>query len=68
METYCVCCKKNANVSSSFRKTKQNRLILLANCVVCGKKKSSLIKNKRLHNFNKISNDSFKINKIISFY
>ena len=60
--------KKTSNVSSSFRKTKQNRLILLTNCVVCGKKKSTLIKNKKLHNFNKISNDLFKINKIIRFY
>ena len=29
METYCVSCKKyTANQSSSFRKTKQNRLML----------------------------------------
>ena len=36
METYCVSCKKNKN--SSVRKTKQNRLMLLSNSAVCGKK------------------------------
>ena len=39
METYCVSCKKYAvNEHSSFRKTKQNRLMLLSNCAICGKK------------------------------
>ena len=39
METYCVSSKKNtANKNSSIRKTKQNRLMLLRNCAVCGKK------------------------------
>ena len=46
METYCVSCKKNtANKNSSVKRIKQNRLMLLLNCVVCGKKKSRLIKN-----------------------
>ena len=41
METYCVSCKKyTANENSSVRKTKQNRLMLLSNCNICGKKKS----------------------------
>ena len=49
MENYCVSCKKNtANENSSVRKTKQNRLMLLSNCAVCGKKKSTFIKNKKL--------------------
>ena len=49
METYCVSCKKNiANENSSFRKTKQNRLMLLSNCALCGKK-SAFIKNQELH-------------------
>ena len=35
METYCVSCKKNiANKSSSVKRTKQNRLMLVLNCVV----------------------------------
>ena len=37
METYCVPCKKNiANENSSFRKAKQNRLMLSAinNCAI----------------------------------
>ena len=47
METYCVNCKKNtANKNSSVRKTKQNRLMLLSNCAICGRKKSTVIKNK----------------------
>ena len=52
METYCVSCKKyTENKNSNVRKTEQNRLMLLSNCAVCGKKKSSFIKNKELHNF-----------------
>ena len=63
METYCVSCKKNTpNENSGVRKTKQNRLMLLSNCAVCGKKKSAL-----LNNFN-ISNDQFKMNKIINTF
>ena len=61
METYCVSCKKYAaNENSSVRKTKQNRLILLSNCAICGKKKSTFIKNQE------ISNDYFQKNKIIN--
>ena len=53
MEIYCVSCKKyTANEHSNVRKTKQNRLMLLSNCAVCGKKKSTFIKNKELNNFN----------------
>ena len=35
--------------------------MLLSNCAVCGKKKSTFIKNKELCNFD----DQFKMNKII---
>ena len=53
METYCVSCKKyTANENSSVRKTKQNRLMFLSNCAICGKKKSNFIKNKELNNYN----------------
>ena len=49
METYCVSCKKNtANENSSVRKTKQNRLMILLNCAICGKK-CVFIKNKELN-------------------
>ena len=55
MKTYCVSSKKyTADKNSSVRKTKQNRLMLLSNCAVCGKKKSTFIKNKEI---NSISND-----------
>ena len=57
METYCVSCKKkSANKNSSVRQTKQNRLrlVLLSNCVVCGKIKSTFIKNQELNNSNSI--------------
>ena len=44
METRCVSCKKyNLNQNLNVRKTKQNRLMLLSNCAVCGKKKSTFI-------------------------
>ena len=40
METYCVSCNKNnTNKNSSFRRTKQNRLMLLSNSAIFGKKK-----------------------------
>ena len=52
MDTYCVSCKKyNENKNSNVTKTKQNRFILLSNCAVCGKKKSTFIKIKELYNF-----------------
>ena len=58
METCSVSCKKNtANENASVRKTKQNRLMVLSNCAVCGKKKLGLIKNQEFHNFNNIWND-----------
>ena len=64
MEIYCVSCKKNtANRNLSFRKTKQNRQMLLLNSAVCGKKKLTFIRNKKLNN---ISNDQLKINIIIN--
>ena len=38
METYSVSCKKYTNIlltkNSNFRKTKQNRLMLLSNCTI----------------------------------
>ena len=46
METYCASSKNyNANENLSVRKTKQNRLMLLSNCAICGMKKSTSIKN-----------------------
>ena len=52
METNCVRCKKyTEDKISNVRKSKQNRLMLLSNCAVCGNKKSNFIKNKELHNF-----------------
>ena len=61
METYCASCKENTeNENSNVRKTKQNRLMLLSNCAVCGKKKSTFIKK------NELPNDQFKMNKIIN--
>ena len=47
METNCVSCKENAgNKNSSVRITKQNRLMLLSNFAVCGKKSQSSLKIK----------------------
>ena len=44
MESYCVSCKKYiADKNSSTRETRQNRLILLSNYVVCGKKKLTFV-------------------------
>ena len=56
METYCVSCKRNiANKNSSIWKTKQNRLMLLSNCAICDKKKSTFIENQETSRlFNKL--------------
>ena len=52
METYYANCKKyTSNEYSNVRKTKQNRLMLLSNSAVCGKKKLTFIINKELCNF-----------------
>ena len=51
METYNVSCKKyTANETSRVSKTKQNKLMLLSNCAICGKRKSTFIKNQELSN------------------
>ena len=43
---YCVSCKINpGNKNYTVKRTKQNRLMLVSNCAVCGKKKSRFIKN-----------------------
>ena len=50
MKTYCVSCKKiTTNENSGVRRTKQIRLMLVSNCAVCGKRKSSFIRNQELH-------------------
>ena len=47
METYSVICTKyTVNKNLNPKKPKQNRLMLLSNCAVCGKKNSTFIKNK----------------------
>ena len=50
METYCVSYKKKnpANENSCVRKTKQNRLMLLIICSVCGHRNESLLKINKL--------------------
>ena len=46
MKTYCVSFKKNTvNKNSCVKRTKESWLMLLSNCVVCGKKKLKFIKN-----------------------
>ena len=49
METCCISCKKNtANKNSCVRRTKQNRLMLVLNCALYGKKKLRFIKNYKM--------------------
>ena len=51
METYRLSCINYTEIqNSNARKTKQTMLLL--NCAVCSKKKSTFIENKELHNFN----------------
>ena len=45
MLTYCLVCKKNTeNNDAKMVKTKNDRLMMLSKCVVCGNKKSRLMK------------------------
>ena len=49
METYRVSCKKNTvKEKLSVRTTKENKLILVSNCAVCGKRIDVLLKIKKL--------------------
>ena len=50
MGTYYVSCKNIPLTKIQVLKTKQNKLIPLSNCAVCGKKKSTFIKNQELLN------------------
>ena len=64
MESYCVSRKKKApNGNSSVRKIKQNRLTLLSNCTVCGKKKPTFIREPRS---NGIKIKQIKIKQMVS--
>ena len=48
METFCVSCKiHTVNKNSSARKTKQNKLMLLPNCAICGIKRLTLLRIKK---------------------
>ena len=50
METYCLSCKRNTgNTYSTVKRTKENRLMVVSNCAVYGKKKSRFIKSQKLH-------------------
>ena len=45
MKTYCLTFKKSTeDKTSSVRRTKQNRLMLLSNSTVCDKKSQGLLK------------------------
>ena len=43
--------RNTENKNSNVRRTKENRLMILSNCAVCGRKKSAFIKNEEIHNF-----------------
>ena len=45
MKTYCLVCRKNTdNVNSKMIKTKNDRLQLKTQCLICGNKKSRFVK------------------------
>ena len=47
MLSYCLKCQKNTeNISAKVAKTKNGRIVLLSNCVVCDSKKSKFIKQR----------------------
>ena len=62
----CQLQEKSCERTFKCRKTKQNRLMLLSNCAVCGKKKSTFIKNKELNIFKMIHSKWIK--SLTNFY
>ena len=45
MKSYCVKCKKDTeNIKPKIVRTKNNRLVMLSKCSICGIKKSRFIK------------------------
>ena len=67
MRTYCVSCKKTtASENSSVKKNTQNRLLLYQIVLFVARKNQLSLKIKKIRNFHKISNDFFKMNKIIN--
>ena len=70
MKIYCVSFRKNtAKKSSSANRSKQNRLMLVSNGNVCGKKKPRFIRNpegNRLEVHQRVILIKFKINKLVN--
>ena len=49
MKTYCVKCRKDTeNIELKMVKTKNNRLVMLSKCSVCGIKKSKFVKEQEV--------------------
>ena len=60
MLTYCLKCKKNTkNVDAKMKKTKNSRLMLSSKRVVCGSKKSGILKEEEAEEL--LSNLGIKI-------
>ena len=50
MKKYSTRCKKNTtNKKSSFKRTKQNRIVLVSSCAKIEVKKSRFMKNQEIH-------------------
>ena len=46
--TYCLSCKKDTkNIDPRVAKTKNNRLMMLSKCAICGKKKFRFIREQQ---------------------
>ena len=60
MKTYCVKCKKDTeNIDPKIVRTKNNRLVMLSKCSVCGIKKSRFVKEQKVKGL--LSNLGIKI-------
>ena len=47
-ETYCLACRKyTKNTNPKIVRSRQNRLMIQSNCVICGCKKSRFIKEQQ---------------------
>ena len=45
MQTYCLVCKKNTeNEDAKMGKSKNNRIMLMSKCTVCGNKRPKIVR------------------------
>ena len=61
MQTYCLVCKKNTeNKDVKIMKSKNNRIMMVSKCAVCGNKKSRFVREQEAKGIFKRINDKYE--------